>query len=32
VFFELLIENCLVTRTPGHGGPYDHKVWKAAEG
>lgn len=32
VLFELLIESCLVTRTPGHGGPYDHTVWKAEEG
>jgi hypothetical protein len=28
VLFELLIESCLLTRTPGHGGPYDHTVWK----
>ena len=27
--FELLIETCLLTRTPGHGGPYTHTVWKA---
>jgi hypothetical protein len=31
VLFELLLETCLLTRTPGHGGPYDHTVWKADE-
>jgi hypothetical protein len=31
-FFELLIETCLVTRTPGHGGPYQHTVWKTHSG
>ena len=29
VMFELLIETCLLTRTPGHGPPYTHTVWKA---
>jgi hypothetical protein len=28
-FFELLIESCLLTMTPGHGGPYNHTLWKA---
>ncbi|HLF79414.1 MAG TPA: pyridoxamine 5'-phosphate oxidase [Dehalococcoidia bacterium] len=28
LLFELLIETCLLTRTPGHGGPYSHTVWK----
>jgi hypothetical protein len=28
LLFELLIENCLLTRTPGHGGPYNHTIWK----
>jgi len=30
MLFELLIETCLLTRTPGHGGPYTHTVWKAS--
>ena len=29
MLFELLLETCLLTRTPGHGGPYTHTVWKA---
>ena len=28
-FFELLIAGCLLTRTPGHGGPYNHTIWRA---
>jgi hypothetical protein len=26
--FELLVEGCLLTRTPGHGPPYQHTVWR----
>ena len=29
VLFELMLDTCLLTRTPGHGGPYMHAVWKA---
>jgi hypothetical protein len=31
MLFELLVESCLLTRTPGHGGPYDHTVWSAQQ-
>jgi hypothetical protein len=30
MLFELLIESCLLTRTPGRGGPYQHTIWTAA--